>query len=112
MISALVGALMEQTRELCQVFIVHEGERQEFQIRRGLGFQALVVQHPEIPLEFDCRAADCGICLVQVMEGADHLSPPTTGEKDFLKAMHAHPAERLACQCRILGSTTVEIPRP
>jgi ferredoxin len=103
---------LEHARKLCQVSIVHEGQRQEFQIRKGLGFQALVAQHRDIPLEFDCRAADCGVCLIKVLDGDAHLSPPTTGEKDFLKAMLAHPAERLACQCRVLGPTTIEIPLP
>jgi ferredoxin len=76
-------------------------------LRHGLGLQVLGKDCPW--LEFDCRKADCGICIVRVKEGAENLSPPTTAEADFLKAMHAAPDERLACQCRAFGPLTLEI---
>jgi ferredoxin len=83
--------------------------RSTYELRRGLGFQALQVQNPGAPLEFDCRGADCGICIMKVRSGAENLTPPTTEEADFLKAMRADPDERLACQCRILGDVEVEL---
>lgn len=97
---------MSQSR----VSLVHKGQRQDFEIRTGLGFQALAAQHPEAALEFDCRASDCGVCLIEVVEGADQLSPKKLAEADFLKAMMASENERLACQCRILGPVTVLVP--
>jgi ferredoxin len=83
--------------------------RCEYELRRGLGFQALAAQHPETPLEFDCRGADCGICIMRVRSGAENLTPQTSEEADFLKAMRAEPDERLACQCRVLGDVEVEL---
>ena len=94
------------------VCLIYAGQHHEDEIRTGLSFQALVAKHPDLPLEFDCRKADCGVCLIKVVEGAEHLSVPTTAEKDFLKAMHAQTSERLACQCRIMGAVTVEVPQP
>jgi ferredoxin len=82
-----------------------EGDK-TYTIRDGLGFQALATSKP-LPIEFDCRDADCGICIVKVVEGLENLSPPTVAEADFLKAMHADPDERLACQTRILGDVIV-----
>jgi ferredoxin len=90
------------------VTIRHQGAEVVHKLRRGLGFQALAVA-ASTPIEFDCRAADCGICVIRIKEHPEHLSPPTTGERDFLLAMRASPEERLACQCRILGDVTVEV---
>ena len=91
-----------------KVTIIHKQETGTHELRKGLGFQALAAQG-SAPIEFDCRAADCGICIVRVIDGADHLSEPTTAERDFLKAMRADPDERLACQCRIMGDISVVI---
>ena len=71
-------------------------------LRKGLGIQALCLR-AKTPIEFDCRKADCGICIVHVIKGAEHLTEQTPSEKDFLIAMRADPDERLACQCRVLG---------
>ena len=90
------------------VTIIHKNKKETFRLRKGLGFQALGTQSP-IPIEFDCRDADCGICIVRVLEGLEQLSDKTYAEADFLKAMHALADERLACQCRIFGDVTVEV---
>ena len=84
------------------VTITSKGRAQSFPLRRGLGLQALAVRHAT-PLEFDCREADCGICIVRVREGLANLSDQTDAERAFLTAMRAEPDERLACQCQVLG---------
>ena len=86
----------------------HKGIVREFPVRKGLGFQGVCAKHAT-GLEFDCRKADCGICNIRVLSGAEKLSPPTAAEADFLKAMRADPDERLACQVRILGDVAVEV---
>lgn len=93
---------------MARVTIVARRDVKSYELRQGLGFQALAAQQ-QIPIEFDCREADCGICIIRVRAGAEHLSPKTGEEADFLKAMHAEPDERLACQCRVLGDVTVEV---
>lgn len=94
--------------EKSKVTIVHNGKKHDFAVRTGLGFQALTMQQVT-PIEFDCRKADCGICIMKVLKGMEHLSPPTTAEADFLRAMQADPTERLACQVRILGDVEVDV---
>jgi ferredoxin len=71
-------------------------------VRKGLGLQAVCARY-STGIEFDCRKADCGICAVKVISGADQLTPKTPAEDDFLKAMRADDDERLACQVRVLG---------
>lgn len=92
----------------CKVTIRFKKDTQVFEVRRGLGFQALSAQYPT-PIQYDCRKADCGICIFRVIEGAENLSPPTPHEADFLVAMRADPDERFACQCRIMGDVTVQV---
>ena len=77
-------------------------------VRRGLGFEAICARH-QLPLEFDCRKADCGICIFRVLDKLESLSDKTPAEADFLKAMHAEPHERLACQTRVFGDVAIEI---
>lgn len=93
--------------EHSKVSIQTQNSTEDFKIRKGLGLQALVKQTGLI--EYDCKKADCGICIVEVLEGQENLSPPTAAEADFLKAMHAESAERLACQCRVFGDITLSV---
>lgn len=90
------------------VILRRKGEVSRFQLRPGLGIQALCAK-VETGIEFDCREADCGICVVKVIAGAAHLSPQTPKESDFLQAMKADADERLACQVRVLGDVELEI---
>ena len=89
-----------------KVTIRHKGKDTDYTLRQGLGLQALAAA-ADTPIEFDCRAADCGICIVRVQKNPENLSEPTTEERDFLKAMRADPDERLACQCRVKGDVTL-----
>jgi ferredoxin len=59
---------------------------------------------------FGCRSASCGTCMIQVVDGMNHLSPKGDKEKDLLEMVSAGQHERLACQCSILGDVTVTVP--
>jgi ferredoxin len=84
------------------------GASQSYRIRKGLGFQALCAREAT-PIEFDCREADCGICIVRIVRGLEFLSAKTEAERDFLAAMRAEPDERLACQARITGDVWIQV---
>lgn len=45
-----------------------------------------------------CRAASCGICLVQVRRGAEGLAPPDKDEASLLSWLRIAPEYRLGCQ--------------
>jgi ferredoxin len=76
-------------------------------LRAGLGLMAL--QRKTELIEYDCKEADCGICLFRVISGEENLSPPTKREADFLQAMRCDPNERLACQCRVFGDIKIRV---
>lgn len=101
---------MSDEHQTATVTLCQGHTREHHKIRSGLGIQALRTQKM---IEFDCRKADCGICLVKVLaaeEGA--ISKPQHQELDFLKAMHAEPDERLGCQLRIFKDVVLEVPEP
>ena len=89
-------------KQTCQIFFFHNGQRKTIEVRKGLGFQAFSEKHG-LEIEYDCRKADCGVCIIRILKGMENLSEATPEEKDFLKAMKADPEERLACQARVLG---------
>ena len=101
---------MSKSPKMVQVTLCQGQTKQVLEIRSGLGLQALPAQRL---VEFDCRKADCGICLVKVVSPtAEAVSEAKHRELDFLKAMHADPEERLSCQMRIFKDVTLNVPEP
>ena len=92
----------------CNITITYGPNTHTYPLRKGLRLDALNARH-KTALEFDCRKADCGICLFSVTKGMNNLSEKTFSEKDYLKALDAEPNERLACQCRATGDVALEI---
>ena len=56
---------------------------------------------------FDCRGGVCGSCLMEVIQGAENLSPKSEKEQEFLTSKGALANQRLACLCRVLGDVTL-----
>ncbi len=54
----------------------------------------------EAGVPFACTEGVCGTCVIEIVEGMEHLSDFTQEEKDFLGDQDR---ERLACQCRLKG---------
>lgn len=59
-------------------------------------------------ITFGCKENDCGDCMVEVVQGAENLSAPSTLEIDLLKKKFAKAGSRLACQAMVLGDVTVK----
>jgi 2Fe-2S ferredoxin len=55
----------------------------------------------QAPIEFSCRSADCGTCLITVLEGEEALLPAGPDERAVLETLRAPPGRRLACQTRM-----------
>jgi uncharacterized 2Fe-2S/4Fe-4S cluster protein (DUF4445 family) len=55
---------------------------------------------------------ECGNCCVEVLQGAENLSPVTQGERRLLEDLRHGPAIRSACTARVLGDVTVRIIAP
>jgi ferredoxin len=61
-----------------------------------------------LPLASSCGGEGaCKACRIEVLVGADRLSPPTERERAALDAAACGPNERLACAARILGDVTI-----
>ena len=48
-------------------------------------------------LLFNCNGGICGSCLIEILAGAENLSPATAEEQE----LGVGETKRLACQCRI-----------
>ncbi|MSR65154.1 MAG: (2Fe-2S)-binding protein [Verrucomicrobiae bacterium] len=61
----------------------------------------------EGPFKFtNCRGLGlCGTCVVEILEGMQHLTPRTKAETSKLKGLPG--TFRLACQCRVRGNVSV-----
>lgn len=54
----------------------------------------------------------CTGCKMQVIEGSEHLSPPSRQEVHFMEQGRLRAHERLACQCHLLeGEVRVIVPK-
>jgi ferredoxin len=52
--------------------------------------------------KINCRGNGlCGTCVVEVVEGADKLSPKT--KREMLKLSGQPASRRLSCQCQVMG---------
>jgi len=51
-----------------------------------------------------CSQGICGTCVIEIVDGKENLSPPTSEEIAFL-GEEGVQSERLACQCSILSGT-------
>jgi ferredoxin len=65
----------------------------------------------EAPIPFSCRSASCATCHIEVLEGAEALTPPNDEELDVLEAIDAKaPRYRLACCAKVgAGATTIRV---
>jgi ferredoxin len=62
----------------------------------------------DLPIRYRCERAVCTTCLIEVLEGADKLSPPGEREAQTLKTIGAAPHWRLACQCSVEGDIKLD----
>jgi len=56
---------------------------------------------------------ECGNCIVEIVSGAENLSPPTASEMALLAELgRSGGAFRSSCTARVQGDVTVRIPSP
>ena len=52
----------------------------------------------------------CTTCAMHVVHGSENLTPPTNFEQKQHELKRLRPTERLACQCKLHGNVSVEVP--
>lgn len=61
-----------------------------------------------VPLASTCDGdAICARCKVEVLSGAEQLSPVTPAEARLLARVKADPHERMACEVQVRGDVTL-----
>lgn len=58
-------------------------------------------------LAFGCKSGACGICAIEVVEGAENVSPQKDTERDFVASLGMPSTVRLACQCQLRGDIKI-----
>jgi ferredoxin len=79
-------------------------ERTRFEVDLPDGGRVLDVcdAHFMAGVAFACRHANCGICRVELVEGADLCEPADDDERHLTEGVFRHDATvRLACQLRV-----------
>jgi ferredoxin, 2Fe-2S len=58
--------------------------------------------------------AECGVCAMEILEGAELLDPTGKVESDRLRSLPRREGggRRLACQTRVVGAGTVTVRKP
>ena len=73
----------------------------------------VLLQRAEVPIRTVCGGrAQCGQCLIQVLEGEERMNRPGAAEVLRLKALQAGPGYRLACQSYTRGDVEIRIVNP
>ncbi|MFB9759477.1 2Fe-2S iron-sulfur cluster-binding protein [Ectobacillus funiculus] len=72
----------------------------QFEVRPAKGNLLDVALEQGQALQYKCRKGTCGVCTVQVVEGASCLSSPNEKEQKKLKK-GINDGYRLACQANI-----------
>jgi pSer/pThr/pTyr-binding forkhead associated (FHA) protein/ferredoxin len=73
-------------------------------------------EHNEEPLDWQCLSATCGLCAVQIIDGAENFLPPDPGSPEmktleFPRGLEANPSRyRLACVAKVRGPVKLSIP--
>lgn len=63
----------------------------------------------KIPVASSCRGDGiCGRCRIQILSGAENLSPPNEREIFLRDRYSLAPNERISCQAEVLGDLLID----
>lgn len=79
----------------------------EREIRDGATILAAANQ-ADVPIGQSCSGDGiCGWCRVSIVEGKEHVLPPTSLEKKLMKEKEFGPDERAACLAKVRGDVAI-----
>jgi ferredoxin len=91
------------------VTLTYRDQTEQHEIREGAPLQILDRESAWMMPRFDCRKAECGLCIVYVTQGLKNLNKPLFIEEQTLRAMRAPANGRLACQIRVEGPVVIQL---
>ena len=83
--------------------VIFELDGKEFCAEPGDRLLDLLDEEAEPVVPFACRGANCGVCRVRVVDGAEALEQPLAAEEELLRKCSAQRNERLGCQVWVRG---------
>lgn len=66
-----------------------------------------IAERNQVPLESGCRMGLCGADAIQIVAGADHVTPPSPAEQETLHRLGLPAGCRMACTTRVRGDVTI-----
>jgi ferredoxin len=98
--------LLEIFAQVCAIESANELEVEIDGLRYKVNRKETLIQiadQLDVAIVFGCFSGRCGLCKVEVLTGAEYLSPINEMESQLLSDMDAGPRTRLACQCSVTG---------
>jgi 2Fe-2S ferredoxin len=63
----------------------------------------------QVPVASSCQGDGvCGKCRIQILAGAEKLSPPNATEQFLRQRYRLAPNERISCQTQVLGDILID----
>ncbi|MBI4482251.1 MAG: (2Fe-2S)-binding protein [Acidobacteria bacterium] len=91
--------------------MVFESENRILEVEAGISILEAAEKFG-IPLEHACGGiCACTTCRVDVVEGAENLTPVQPTEENLLREVNLTGPFRLGCQARVAGNVKLRIPR-
>ncbi len=82
----------------------------EIDAEPGEAIMDITDANPAADVPYSCRAATCGTCRVQVLEGGDALSTADVDEIEVLDIFGDTPDEvRLCCQTKLIDGAAPQV---
>jgi len=82
----------------------------EIDAKPGEAIMDITDANPAAEVPYSCRAATCGTCRVEVLEGGDSLSAPDEFELEVLDIFGDTPDKvRLCCQSKLVGGNGTQV---
>lgn len=82
----------------------------EVDVQPGEAIMDITDANPAADVPYSCRAATCGTCRVEVVEGGDALSTADEVELEVLDIFGDTPDKvRLCCQTKLIGGRDMRV---
>lgn len=86
--------------------VTFAAEDRSIEVPDGTRLQDAIAR-ADAEIDFGCREGECATCIIEVLEGIEHLGSPNENEELTLMEDELERGIRLACQCKVSGGRVV-----